>query len=156
MKTWKLLALVLRARANGLLRLRPVHGALRLDCLQDECGRCCKYLAVTHMDPKDNTALPILMDNREDSEAAKIGCHSRHGGCVFFEGGCQVYQQRPNACREYPWYSVRGRLYYDAGCPGIRSDGADHPDPSALTAVEKYFPVPNPMRAILLWLVTRW
>jgi Fe-S-cluster containining protein len=81
-----------------------------------------------------------------------------------FEGTCSQLQDatckchgvRPRGCREYPWYSVDGRLFYDSGCPGIRHDRDEHPNQSNLTDVGAYLPVQSRLfKSMLLWLLLR-
>ena len=42
--------------------------------------------------------------------------------CVFFAGGCTIYESRPHHCRSFPfWPQFKGRGEEVAkGCPGVR------------------------------------
>ena len=68
------------------------------------------------------------------------------------EGLCSIYDARPSGCREYPWYNVNGKLYYDAGCPGMKSDADERPDVSGIQPFENFFPGTS---GIMMWLVNR-
>lgn len=76
---------------------------------------------------------------------------------LLHDGRCSQYEDRPHACREYPWYRIGSSLYYDAGCPGV-GDGPDsRPAVSQITAAENYFrSLPGPVRALVLVVLTRW
>ena len=44
--------------------------------------------------------------------------------CVFYEDGCTVYEQRPEQCRTFPFWSRyqhgRNEAEIDDECPGVR------------------------------------
>jgi Fe-S-cluster containining protein len=57
---------------------------------------------------------------------------------------------RPQACKEYPWYNIGGKLYYDSGCPGIKHDQDQRPDVDEIQPLENFFP--NTPR-LIVWLI---
>ena len=60
--------------------------------------------------------------------------------CLLKDGLCSIYPDRPKGCREYPWYNIEGRLYYDAGCPGIMHNKDECPDVNDIQPFENFFP----------------
>jgi Fe-S-cluster containining protein len=147
---WTLLKAIIKAKRDGLLRLVPATGPIRLDCLANKCAMCCMTLGSPVVTPQ---------------EAEKIGYQSivkdKHGlfvksqhsvCCLLIDGFCSIYKDRPRGCREYPWYNIDGRLYYDSGCPGIKHDRDEHPDVADIQPFENFFPLtPRP----LLWLIKK-
>ena len=137
--TWILIKAIIKARREGLLRLVPATSATRLDCLKDKCAKCCRTLGT-----------PVVTSQ----EAKKIGYQSilkgKHGMfvksnnsvcCLLKNGLCSVYPARPRGCREYPWYNIDSRLYYDSGCPGIKHDEDKRPIVNDIQPLEKFFPL---------------
>lgn len=135
---WILIRNVIRARRSGLLRLVPANEPTRLCCPAEKCARCCS-----------NLGGPVVTEE----EAEKLGYEaiakdknvmfvkSRNGVCCLLKGGlCPVYSDRPSGCREYPWYNIGGRLYYDSGCPGIKHDRDERPDINSIQPFENFFP----------------
>ena len=64
----------------------------------------------------------------------KIGLYLRKNGhCIFYNGKCIIYEDRPIACRKYPFYiryegsegalfefgKERYYVYLDVGCSGV-------------------------------------
>ena len=147
---WILIRAVIKARRNGLLRLVPATGPTRLDCLADKCIKCCTTLGSPVVTP---------------AEAEKIGYQSiqrgKHGMfiksknsvcCLFRDGLCSIYSDRPRGCWEYPWYNIDGQLYYDAGCPGIKHDKGECPNVDDIQPFENFFPgTPK----FVLWLIKK-
>ena len=136
--TWTLLKTVLRARRNGLMRLVEAGGAVRLDCLGGKCAKCCQLLGSPVVTETESAMLDCEHIVR-GSGGAYIKSH-RGACCLLRNGLCSVYENRPAGCREYPWYNIDGKLYYDAGCPGIRYDKDERPDVASIGPFENFFP----------------
>lgn len=64
----------------------------------------------------------------------KIGVYlKKNGWCVFFDGKCRIYHERPEACRRYPFYfrekgdyealyqynNEKIYVYVDGNCSGV-------------------------------------
>ena len=135
---WTLIKAVMKARRDGLFRLVPADEPTRLDCLVEKSAKCCRALG-----------LPVVTE----AEAEKIGVEyvrrcdhgmvlrSKHSICCMLKDGlCTIYADRPRGCREYPWYNIGGKLYYDSGCPGIKHDRDERPDVSEIQPFENFFP----------------
>ena len=155
MSTIKLVKRLLKARRAGLIRLRVASKPTRLECPGGECSLCCEILGGTHVEQDE---LPPLVDAGmivEEDGIARLRCN---GSCCAIVGNkkCTLYDYRPKGCREYPWYNFKGKLYYDTGCPGIRHDYDEHPDPETLRPVEAYFLTAKPIQKFLLWLIRHW
>ncbi|MHC4157510.1 MAG: YkgJ family cysteine cluster protein [Planctomycetota bacterium] len=141
---------VVKARRNGLLRLEPATGPTRFYCLTNKCAKCCNTLGSPVVTP---------------AEAEKIGYQSiqkgKHGMfvksqdsvcCLFRDGLCSIYSDRPSGCREYPWYNIDEQLYYDAGCLGIKHDKDERPNVDDIQPFEIFFPgTPK----FVVWLIKR-
>ena len=136
---------VARARRAGLLRIRPADAPLAFSCLGKECGLCCEVTGGAVVD-------------EESSRCGRAKILDAVGGrCnALSNGQCTVYASRPRGCREYPWYNVEGRLYFDSGCPGFSSGSDNRPLASTIAPIETYYALPRWVRAIALWLVLRW
>ncbi len=147
---------VIKARRCGLMRLTIADTPTRLDCLADKCALCCRTLGSPRATPE---------------EAERIGAEhiSRFGSGLFVKssgstcslltrGLCGMYDFRPRGCREYPWYNIDGRLYYDAGCPGILHDRDERPDVATIQPWENFFPDTGPIARWLLrrFCIVRW
>ena len=156
MKLLRALHVMWSSRRAGLLRLRPVNGPTRLVCLGVNCGLCCQVLGGANVEEQEAAPLRSLKVIQPEGAALQLKCNGLQ--CVLFSGGhCSAYQVRPRACREYPWYNVGGRLFYDAGCPGIRTDADERPDVNALRRVEEYLEMfPRVLRGGLVRLLTAW
>jgi Fe-S-cluster containining protein len=147
---WILIKAIIKARKNGLLHLRPVTGPTRLDCLADKCAKCCRTLGTPVVTPQE-------AENIGSSSILK-GKHamfvkSDNSVCYLLKDGlCSVYPLRPKGCREYPWYNINGRLYYDSGCPGIKHDKDQRPNVDDTQPFKNFFPL-TPQ--LVLWLVQR-
>lgn len=147
---WLLLKTVLKARRKGLLHLKPAIKTLRLDCLAAECAKCCKNLGSPVVTP----------DEAEKIDSAKISkskngmfIKSENFTCSLLENNlCSIYTDRPSGCREYPFYNIDGRLYYDTGCPGIKTDIDSRPDISQIKPFERFFPNSS---KFMLWLIKK-
>lgn len=125
---YNLLAKIVKLRRRGFLRLRPATSPVRLDCLQGACpNSCCKSLG-----PPQVSLVEAELIGRHLVETDRHGMSLKNGACgccqLGADGLCQAYQSRPKACSDYPWYNINGRLYFDAGCPGIRADRDERPD----------------------------
>ncbi|HEG43504.1 MAG TPA: hypothetical protein ENH94_05595 [Phycisphaerales bacterium] len=147
---WILIRSVLAARKNKLYRLVTANKPMRLECLKDACSVCCNVIGT-----------PLITEE----EAAKIGAESvmenknakfiRSERCVcslLKDGLCSIHPVRPKGCREYPWYNVNGKLYYDRGCPGVKYDRDERPDVNDIQPFEGFFPH-TPKH--LVWLIKR-
>lgn len=152
---WKLLRAILRARCAGLLRLRPVVGPTRVECPPGKCGLCCQVMegvTVRSDEVRSQSPLKIIQTGSTATLAwTKNGCFH------LAERSCSVYQDRPAACKDYPWYRVGQMLYVDTGCPGIRHDGDERPEPGAIVPVHFYLSgLPPSLQAFALWVLSRW
>ncbi|MFC1737806.1 YkgJ family cysteine cluster protein [Planctomycetota bacterium] len=138
MMDWLLLKNVIKGRRAGLLHLAPADKPMRLDCLAEKCAECCKYFggpAVTSQEAERIGSEAII--TRRNALFVK----SQNGICCVLKAGlCSRYAARPKGCREYPWYNIDGRLYYDAGCPGIKFDKDERPEVKDIQPFENFFP----------------
>ena len=156
MRVLKFLKRLLKARANGLIRLRKVSKPTRLDCIGGECGLCCRVLGGTNVEPDEMRPLIDVGMIEIDEGVTKLRCVRSSCCALLQDQRCTLYDYRPRGCKEYPWYNIDGKLYFDTGCPGIRHDFDDHPTPETLRPAEFYFPVAQSMQRLLLWLVRWW
>jgi Fe-S-cluster containining protein len=156
MRLMRALQVMWTSRRAGLLRLREAQGPTRLVCLGVNCGLCCRVLGGANVEPGE--AAPFRSLKVLQSEGASLQLKCAGLKCALFrEGRCSAYEIRPRACREYPWYNVGGKLYYDVGCPGIRTDADDRPDVNTLRRVEEYLEMfPGIIRASVVRLLTVW
>lgn len=147
---WSLIKTVLKARRNGLLHLVPATEPVSLDCLAAECARCCRLLGMPVVTPDEAEKIGYQWILK--SEQGMIVKSDESGCCLLKEGLCSVYADRPKGCREYPWYNIDGKLYYDAGCPGMKYDKDGRPDVNDIQSFENFFPgTPK----LVLWLVRK-
>ncbi|MCB0832726.1 MAG: YkgJ family cysteine cluster protein [Bacteroidetes bacterium] len=135
----RLLTDILRARRNGLLQLRKADKPVRLECIGGECGLCCEILGkgvvVTEEESRRFTA--DQLERRGKSFVLK----STADGCCFLKDkACSCYNDRPQGCRDYPWYQVYGQLYYDSGCPGMKFDRDERPPAGLIVQFRNYLP----------------
>src|SRR6266478_8845388 len=135
---FKLVKCVLRARRAGLLRLRRAKTPMRLECLAGKCGLCCSVMGgQVVVKPSE---VPFLPSQHLEKQGSAIVIMGGHGVCSLLkDNACSCYPNRPKGCREYPWYNVNGRLYYDRGCPGMKFDNDSRPNPDELTPIAEYF-----------------
>lgn len=147
---------IVRARRHGLLRLRRVRAPVRLDCLHDKCGLCCQVLGHARVEAEEAQPLIELQVVRRSRDGLRLATHG--ATCQLLQGNlCSAYHLRPRSCREYPWYSVDGVLFYDAGCPGIKSDRHEHPEPATITPAEILFGMfPRAVRWLVLRILRLW
>ena len=147
---------ILRARRAGLLRLRAARNAVRLECPPGVCGLCCSSMGGGVVVTKREAQR--LPRGSLDSKRKVIFLKSVDGVCAQVSGAtCNCYDQRPRGCREYPWYSVNGKLNYDSGCPGIRFDSNEHPAASELTDIHAFLPFKSKrLKSVLIWILRRW
>ena len=159
LNTVRLLRTVARSRLHGLLRLRAVTTAVRLECPPGQCGLCCRVMGdAVHVDTQERSLLVQISENRGLNSTGTALPHSTAGACLLLENSsCSIYDQRPRSCREYPWYNIDGLLFVDTGCPGIRFDSAASPQPSAITPIEVLLQeLPLPLAKILKWIFSKW
>lgn len=129
---------VIKARRSGLYRFVPAAEPMRLDCLKDRCAKCCRVLGtpVATAEEADRIGYGSIMTDRDAMFVRSDSCV-----CTLLKDGlCSVYPKRPKGCREYPWYNIGGRLYYDRGCPGVRYDIDERPDVDDIQPFENFFP----------------
>lgn len=132
-----LIRAVMKARRNGLLHLVPADEPTRLDCLMDECMKCCMNLG----SPVVTAAEAEKIDGAViEKKAECMFIKSEDSVCCLLDKGlCTIYENRPSGCAEYPWYNIGGRLYYDSGCPGIKHDRDERPDVKNIQPFENFF-----------------
>ena len=135
---WVLIKAVCITRKRGLLHLRPADKPLNFVCLTSKCALCCRLVGspvVSQIEAQKIDPSHILKN--------KYGMFIKSKDCtcsVLAGNLCSIYPDRPRGCREYPWYNIDGRLYYDAGCPGITINGDNRPDVSEIEPFENFFP----------------
>ncbi len=147
---WILIRSVIKARRAGLYRFVPATGPTQLVCLKDKCAKCCRTLGTPVVSPAEAEHIrhEALMKDK-DAEFIK----SQQCVCTLLEEGlCSIYPRRPRGCREYPWYNIRGKLYYDRGCPGVKHDRDERPAVEDVQPFENFFP--NTPR-LIIWLVKK-
>lgn len=133
-----LLKSVLKARRVGLMRLRPAAEITRLDCLMAACAKCCKNLGSPRVTPQEAEKIGMEFLSRFGDALFTKSCG---GTCtLLLDGLCGIYDCRPSGCREYPWYNIDGRLFFDSGCPGIKHDCDERPKISDIQQWENFFP----------------
>ena len=134
-----LIKTIIKAKSNGLLKLVPASEPTRLDCLADKCAKCCKTIG-----------MPVVTISESEKIDGNAIIRTRYGMfiraekgacCLLNDGLCSIYGDRPKGCREYPWYNVNGRLYYDKGCPGIKHDVDERPEANSIQPFENFFPL---------------
>jgi len=147
---WILIKAIIKAKRNGLLRLVPATGPTRLDCLAAKCAMCCRTLGSPVVTPQETEKIGY-QSTVKDNHGMFV--KSQNSVCCLLKDGlCSIYKDRPRGCREYPWYYINGRLYYDSGCPGIKHDRDERPDVNDIQPFENFFPLtPSP----LLWLIKK-
>lgn len=148
---WMLIRSVMKARKSGLYRLVPADKPIRLDCLMNKCAKCCNSIGtpvVTEAEAKIIGHDSIIKDNKGAMFIKSEGC-----ACKFLiDGLCSIHTTRPEACKEYPWYNIGGKLYYDSGCPGIKHDRDERPNVDNIQPIENFFP--NTPR-LIVWLIKK-
>ena len=149
--TWILIKAIIKARKEGLMRLSSATSATRLDCLKDKCAKCCRTLGtpvVTSLEAEKIAAEWLIKDKH-----GRIFTRSQNSVCCLLKDGlCSIYSVRPRGCREYPWYNINGRLYYDSGCPGMKHDQDQRPRVDDIMPFEDFFPLTPKW---ILWLVKK-
>jgi Fe-S-cluster containining protein len=151
----KLVKCILRARRAGLLRLSKAETPMRLECLSGKCGLCCAVLG-GQVVVKPSEA-PFLPRQHLEKQGSAIVIEGNHGACALLkDNACSCYAHRPRGCHEYPWYNVNGNLYYDRGCPGIKFDYDERPNPSELTQIMEYFTTFSPIRSFICVVLRKW
>ncbi len=145
-----LIKAIFKAKTNGLLRLVSASQATRLDCLADKCAKCCKTLGTPVTTPQE--AEKIGFDSIEKCQKSMFIKSNKCVCSLLKDNLCSIYLVRPRGCREYPWYNVDSRLYFDSGCPGIKHDIDERPDADSIQPFENFFPLtPKP----ILWVVKK-
>lgn len=152
-----LLRRIFRLRELGFLRLRPADRPMRLECLGGACPTpCCRLVAPPQITLEEADALGHSHVLRAGVEASLT---EGPCGCCFLnrQGRCAVYDRRPKACVDYPWYNLSGKLHYDAGCPGIRFDAEGRPNASEIRPFDFYLKTLGAItrRLVVLWLKER-
>jgi sodium/pantothenate symporter len=147
---WILIKSVIKAQGNGFYRFIPQTEPTRLICLKDKCAKCCRVIGTPVVTPAEAQAIGYasLMKDRDAIFVKSDNC-----ACTLLKDGlCSVYPRRPKGCREYPWYNIDGRLYCDAGCPGVKYDRDERPDIGDVQPFDNFFPyIPK----LVVWLVKR-
>lgn len=144
MSAMGLVKAIWRTRKAGLLRLRPAVGTLSFQCLGASCSLCCKVTGGGVVATQTGCGRAALMP-------------SSGGVCSMLSAGrCTIHASRPQGCREYPWYNVDGSLYFDSGCPGVRSKGDQRPDVLTIAPFESYFALPAWLQGLLKRVVRVW
>jgi Fe-S-cluster containining protein len=147
---WLLIKAVFNARRKGLLHLRPATEPIRLDCLAAKCAKCCINLGSPVVSEQE--AEKIDAEKIFEYKNAKF-IKSENCTCCLLENNlCSIYPDRPSGCREYPFYNIDGRLYYDAGCPGLKTDIDSRPDINQIKPFERFFPNSS---KFTLWLIKK-
>ncbi len=124
-------------RRFGLLHLRAVSGPTRLDCLGGQCGLCCRAFKDVMVERSEAAPLVQLKIVKE-VEGTILMKQSATACAALHDNFCSVYEVRPRSCRDYPWYNIEGKLYFDRGCPSIRFDADGCPDIDSIRRWEWY------------------
>jgi len=135
---WILIKSVIKARRNGLYRFKLPTGPVRLVCLKDKCAKCCKVIGTPVVTPEEAERIgsAVLMTDKGAKFVKSDGCV-----CILLKNSlCSIYPRRPRGCREYPWYNIDGRFYYDSGCPGLKFDIDELPDVNEIQPFDNFFP----------------
>lgn len=136
---FRLFQIIFNARRKGLLRLRKADVPIRLDCIGGECGLCCEVLGSGVVVTEEEAAK--LSENSVVRSGKDIKLRSTGYACALLKDkACSCYIQRPQGCREYPWYQIDGQLYYDAGCPGMKLDRDERPAVYTIQPFDNYLP----------------
>lgn len=127
---------------------------MRLVCLRDHCPKpCCRLVGPPQLTLAEAAVLDPDVVRHEAGEI--LVREAKCGGCVLSKNGaCAIYQGRPQACADYPWYNLDGELYYDAGCPGLHFDADDRPSITEIRPFEFYLKSLRPtlLAVVLFWL----
>ena len=147
---WILIKSVIKARKNGLYHLIPADKPMRLRCLKDACAICCKAIGTPVITQQE--AETIGIDSVIQGKGS-LFLKSENCVCKFLENGlCSIHPIRPKGCREYPWYNIDGKLYYDKGCPGVEYDKDERPDVNEIQPFENFFPhTPK----VIVWIIKK-
>lgn len=135
---WILVKSVIKARRSGLYRFKQPTGPVRLACLKDKCARCCKVIGTPVVTPEEAESISskVLMTGKGATFVKSDDC-----ACTLLKTDlCSIYPCRPKGCREYPWYNIDDRLYYDSGCPGLKFDIDNRPDVNEIQPFDNFFP----------------
>ena len=114
------------------MRKRWYSDGLRFECTQ--CGDCCTGApGYVWMGSGEIRALAEFLGISADEFGArflrKVGrryslIEKQNGDCIFYDGGCTVYPDRPRQCRTFPFWTenLRSRGAWDEAaseCPGM-------------------------------------
>lgn len=147
---WVLIKAVCMARKRGLLHLRRADKPVNFACLTSKCALCCRLLGSPVVSEEEAKTI-----NPDSVLINKYGMFIKSNDCIcsVLTGNlCTIYPFRPRGCMEYPWYNINGKLYYDAGCPGITINGDNRPDVSEIEPFENFFPkTPK----LIIWIIKR-
>jgi hypothetical protein len=113
-----------------------LKNGLKFSCTS--CGHCCRhepgYVFLSEADLKalaDHMSIPVLDFMKQYCRTVDLGIVNRlslnetvENDCVFWSGGCTVYEHRPLQCRTYPfWPAILGsQADWDREsleCPGM-------------------------------------
>ncbi|MBL7994979.1 YkgJ family cysteine cluster protein [bacterium] len=144
-----LVRIILHARKKGLLHLRKANAPIRLECIGGECGLCCEVLGggvVVTEEESVKLGEPSIVRSGRDIKLKSDGF-----ACALLKDkACSCYAVRPQGCHEYPWYQIDGQLFYDAGCPGMKTDKDERPAAHTIKPFNSYLPgLPNFLRRII-------
>lgn len=130
---------ILHARKKGLLFLKKANHPARLECLGGDCGLCCEVLG---SGVSVNEEEAKIIGEKFIVRTGNVTVLKSHEStcCLLKDKFCSRYGERPQGCREYPWYNVNGELYYDSGCPGMKYDRDERPSVRSLKPLENYLP----------------
>ena len=147
---WVLIKAVIKAKRAGLLHLKMAKSPLRFECLAAKCARCCRLLGSPVVTEKETEKInqQYILKNKYGMFIKSEGCTC----CLLKDNLCSIYPNRPRGCKEYPWYNIDGWLYYDSGCPGIKSDRDNRPDVRNIQPFENFFPKTSKP---ILWLIKK-
>ncbi len=110
--------------------LIPWRDIDKWECIR--CGKCCSVLDV----PVTIDEEKVISRYGDVFTRRKIGVYLKKVGrfCIFYANGkCRIYQERPEACRRYPFYFRKSGekkaefvfgneifyVYVDRNCSGI-------------------------------------
>jgi Fe-S-cluster containining protein len=101
--------------------------------------------------------LAVLPAEAIDRSGATPVLKCRGSACAqLLSGACAIYPQRPRSCHEYPWYNFAGKVYYDAGCPGIQHDIDERPTARTISDMRRFFGFSKTLTRAFLLLARMW
>jgi Fe-S-cluster containining protein len=153
----ELLKSIHSVRKYGLLRLKPVKEHTYFECLKDKCDvNCCWVFDKVQVENREieNTTFQVNeIDGIKYLKRKNYNCRAGNACIEFFNGKCNIYENRPKSCREYPWYKFNNKIYYDSRCPGIiHKMPSNCPSSNSLLNSDRYFNVlPKTISKIVIW-----